>query len=86
MAAHEDEGPDWGVECRPDPEAGPVPARFGVPGRMREVVRVADRWEGEDHRYFRVETADGATWILRRDLRDGTWRLHFFREAGARPQ
>jgi hypothetical protein len=46
---------------------------------MREVVDVLDRWDGDDHHYFRVRAADGATYILRQDLADASWRLQFYR-------
>lgn len=67
------------VECRSDTDRGPLPVRFGWPGRMREVAETLDLWEGEDHRYFRVRTPDGAQYILRQDLGAGSWQLHFYR-------
>lgn len=70
---------DFIVECRSEPGGGSVPARFGRIGRLREVVAVLDRWDGRDHRYFRVRAEDGATVILRQDLGDASWRLHFYR-------
>jgi hypothetical protein len=70
---------DFVVECRSESRGSAVPVRFGRPGRMREVVDVLDRWEGEDHRYFRVRSDDGSTYILRQDLADASWRLHFYR-------
>jgi hypothetical protein len=49
---------------------------------MREVVDILDRWDGEDHRYFRVLGDDGSTYILRQDLADASWRLQFYRRNG----
>jgi hypothetical protein len=49
---------------------------------MREVVDILDRWDGEDHRYFRVRGDDGSIYILRQDLADASWRLHFYRRGG----
>ena len=49
---------------------------------MREVADILDRWDGEDHRYFRVRGDDGSTYILRQDLADASWRLHFYRRGG----
>lgn len=46
---------------------------------MREVTDILDRWDGEDHRYFRVRGDDGSTYILRQDLADASWRLQFYR-------
>jgi hypothetical protein len=52
---------------------------------MREVVDILDRWDGEDHRYFRVRGDDGSTYILRQNLADASWRLHFYRRDGGGP-
>jgi hypothetical protein len=68
------------VECRSESGAGPVPARFGWPGRMRRVAEILDAWEGDDHRYFRLRDDDDAIYILRHDRRTGAWEIHFFRE------
>jgi hypothetical protein len=70
---------DFVVECRSESRGSSVPARFGRYGRMREVVAVLDRWDGDDHRYFRVRADDGSTYILRQDLGDASWQLHFYR-------
>ena len=76
---------DFVVECRSESRDGAVPARFGRPGHMREIVDVLDRWDGDDHRYFRVRGEDGATYILRQDLSDASWRLHFFTQDDGDP-
>ncbi len=73
------------VECRSEPRGGEVPFRFGSEGRMREVVEVLDRWDGEHHRDFRVRAADGSTYILRHDLRADSWRIHFFQHGSEGP-
>ena len=72
---------DLVVECRPDATGGQLPVRFGWPGRMSDVAETLDCWEGDDHRYYRVRTRDGAHFILRQDLGAGRWQLHFFRRA-----
>jgi len=69
------------VECRSDAARGQLPIRFGWPGRMREIAETLDLWEGEDHRYFRVRTPDGAHYILRQDLGAGCWELHSYRRS-----
>ncbi len=74
--------PDFAVECRNDPQRGEVPARFGWPGRMRSVLEVIDRWEGEEDLYFRVRADDAGTYILRRSRDSGVWQIHFFHEDG----
>ena len=72
---------DLVVECRLDPMRGPLPQRFGWPGRMHEVAEVLDCWDGDDHRYVRVRGVDGGQYILRQDLAGGRWELHSYRRA-----
>ena len=72
---------DFVVECRPEPCRGLIPVRFGQPGQMHLVADVLDRWDGDDHRYFRVCTEDGAVYILRQDLRDDRWWIQFYQRA-----
>ncbi len=76
---------DFVVECRSEAGCAAIPVRFGRPGRMREVVDILDRWDGEDHRYFRVRGDDGSIYILCQDLADASWRLHFYRRDGVGP-
>jgi hypothetical protein len=68
----------FSVESRQDKERGNVPARIGFAGAMQDVVEILDQWVGEDHRYFRVRTADDARFLLRLDETDHTWSLVFF--------
>jgi hypothetical protein len=76
--------PELVVECRAGPQGASVPVRFGRPERMRRVVDVLDRWDGEGHRYFRVLGDDGSLYILRQDTVDARWHLHFFRRKDGR--
>jgi hypothetical protein len=69
---------DLVVECRTESGRTELPVRFGRPGHMREVVETLDSWQGEDHRYFRVRADDGSVYILRHDLAEDVWRVHFF--------
>jgi hypothetical protein len=69
----------FAVECERDPKRGEIPARFGWPDRMRQVVELIDRWEGDEDIYFRVRTEDGSTYILRKNRFSGVWQIHFFR-------
>ena len=66
------------VESRQDKERGSVPGRIGFAGAMQKVVEILDQWVGEDHRYFRVRTADGARFLVRLDETDQSWSLVFF--------
>ena len=74
--------PRFAVECERDPERGEIPVRFGWPDRMRQIVELIDRWEGDEDIYFRVRTEDASTYILRQDRVSGVWQIHFFRRAG----
>jgi hypothetical protein len=66
------------VESRPDQERGFVPRRIGFAGAMQDVAEILDQWPGQDHRYFRVRTADNARFLLRFDEIDHTWSLVLF--------
>lgn len=66
------------VEWRASEAGTPAPVSFGVPGAVRAVTEVVDRWPGEGYVYFRVRTADGAAWILRHDTDRDRWTLHAF--------
>lgn len=71
--------PRFAVECESDPKRGEIPIRFGWPDRMRQVVELIDRWEGDEDIYFRVRTEDASTYILRQNRVSGVWQIHFFR-------
>jgi hypothetical protein len=47
---------------------------------VREVV---DRWLSPDHRYFKVVSVDGDTYIIRHDERESRWELVVFKKHGA---
>jgi len=70
------------VECERDQKRGEIPVRFGWPDRMRQVVELIDRWEGDEDTYFRVRTEDASTYILRQNRISGVWQIHFFRRDG----
>ncbi len=69
----------FAVECERDPKRGEIPVRFGWPERMRRVVEMIDRWEGDEDIYFRVRTEDASTYILKQNRVSGVWQIHFFR-------
>jgi hypothetical protein len=61
-------------------EETPQRVRFGA--RVVEVVQVVDRWLAPDHRYFKFEGDDGATYILRHDVAEQRWELTLFERGG----
>jgi hypothetical protein len=73
---------DLEVDCELDERGEPVPRWLGRGARSRAIVELIDRWEGADHRYFRVRDDAGALLILRHDLRRGSWRLVALERAG----
>ncbi len=58
-----------------------VPFRLHLDVRSLDIADVIDRWYGEDYCYFKVQTADGDTYILRFDEERGEWALTMFRTA-----
>jgi hypothetical protein len=49
------------------------PRRFSKAGVTVEVVDILDRWQGPDHRYFKVRGSDGGVHMLRHDEISGFW-------------
>jgi hypothetical protein len=45
-----------------------------------KVIELLDRWDGDDHRYFRVRTRGGGVYILRRDDNTRLWQIWFFED------
>jgi hypothetical protein len=61
------------VECYAGYRGEQEPRRFHVTGSTVEVVEIVDRWQGPDHRSFRVRGSDGAVHLLRHDEVSGFW-------------
>lgn len=69
------------VECYAGYRGEETPRRIHVGGSCLEVVDVLDRWLDPDHRYFKLQTLDGAIWIVRHDVRRSVWTLTFYQHA-----
>lgn len=69
------------VECYAGYRGEETPICFRLGDRLLEVDEVLDRWLAPDHRYFKVQTAEGI-YILRNDIASGGWELTMF-ERGA---
>ena len=69
---------DIHVECYAGHLGEETPRRLAFDGRVLEVAEVIDRWLAPDHRYFKVRTVDGATYILRHDVSSQRWELVMF--------
>jgi hypothetical protein len=61
------------VECYAGYRGEQEPRRFSASGVTVEVVEVVDRWQGPDHRAFKVRGNDGAVHLLRHDEVSGLW-------------
>lgn len=66
------------VDCYAGYRGEETPRGFRFGSRNIEVVRVLDRWLAPDHRYFKIEGGDGATYILRHDVNDQRWELTLY--------
>lgn len=71
------------VECYAGHRGEETPRRFFFDGRAVEVAEVVDQWLAPDHRYFKLRDAQGATWILRHDVRKGVWELTMYERGPA---
>ena len=69
------------VECYAGYRGEETPLRFRLGDRLVEVSDVLDRWLAPEHRYFKVRTAEGDTYILRHDIISGAWELTVFERA-----
>ncbi len=67
-----------GVECYAGHRGEQTP-RMLILGDRRISVEVLDAWLAPDHRYFKLKTEDGDTYLVRHDDRRDTWELTMFR-------
>ncbi len=73
---------DLQVDCRASHVGDPEPFAFRIGKRPIGVSQVQDRWLAKHYCYFKLETDDDATYILRHDDRSGIWEMVLF-QAGA---
>lgn len=66
------------VECYDGYRGEESPRRFFLNHRQINVVTILDRWLAPDHRYFKVKSDDGATYIIRHDVTTGQWELTLY--------
>jgi len=64
------------VICYEGYRAEETPRAFLLGERRVEVVRILDRWRGEDHEYVKLDASDGARYILRYDRSRDEWEIH----------
>lgn len=67
------------VETRPGLHGDKEPVAFMLGDKRIEVVEILDRWIGGDHSYFKIQTNDQATYILRFEPLLNRWQLTLFK-------
>ena len=68
-----------GVECYAGHRGEQTPRALILGDRRIAVAQVLDAWLAPEYRYFKLNGADGNTYIVRHDERAGTWELTMFR-------
>ncbi len=63
------------VEAYSGYKANERPLHFIVDHKRTNVVRVLDRWNGQDHDYFKVLADDGQVYVLKWHRSSDTWLL-----------
>ena len=63
------------VVCYEGYRAEETPRAFLLGERRVEVVRILDRWRGEDHEYVKLDGSDGVRYILRYDRFLDEWEI-----------
>lgn len=69
------------VECYAGYRGEETPRRFRLGDRQIDIADVVDSWLAPNHRYFKVQDAQGDLYILRNDVAADRWELTSFRSA-----
>jgi hypothetical protein len=67
------------VECYAGHRGEQTPRTLILGERRIAIEEVLDAWLAPDHRYFKLRSADGDTYLVRHDERSNTWELTMFR-------
>jgi hypothetical protein len=70
------------VECYAGHRGEQTPRRIAFDGRSVELIELLDSWLAPDHRYFKMQGADGATYILRHDEPSSRWEITLYQAPG----
>ena len=71
------------VECYAGHRGEQTPRVIQLDDRRIEIAEVLDQWLAPDHRYFKLRGADGDVYLVRHDVRSGSWELTMFRRGAA---
>ena len=63
------------VDCYAGHRGEETPRRFYLGKRPVEIAAIIDCWLEPDHRYFKVEDAEGNSYILRHEAASRCWEL-----------
>ena len=63
------------VICYEGYRAEETPRAFLLGAHRVKVVRILDRWRGEDHEYVKLDGSDDARYILRYDRSRDEWEI-----------
>jgi hypothetical protein len=66
------------VETSDATSTGPQPTGFFLGTTRISVMQIIDRWPSAGHTYFKVQTDDGNTYILKHDDEPDQWEMTFF--------
>ena len=70
------------VLCYEGYRAEETPRAFLLGDRRVEVVRILDRWRGQDHEYVKLDASAGARYILRHDRSRDEWEIQMMEATG----
>lgn len=73
------------VETYSGYKADERPVAFRLGERRIAAREILDRWEGEDHAYFKLTDEDGTVYIIRQDRSSDSWELVLMETPAAPP-
>jgi hypothetical protein len=72
------------VECYAGHRGEETPRVLVLGDRRIAVAEVLDQWLAPDHRYFKLRADDGDIYLVRHDVRTGSWELTMFERGRTR--
>lgn len=68
------------VDCYSGYRGEETPRCIWFSQRRIHILQILDRWLSPDHRYFKVRGDDDGIYIIRHDLIDYRWELHYCKQ------
>ena len=66
------------VSCYAGYRGEETPRYLELGARRLAVRAILDRWLAPSHRYFKLETEDGARYIIRHDVPTAKWEIVYY--------